>query len=110
LSAGNADEKNTIPRRKKKMNNTIKRTIDGKEITIEITTEELTRLYNNFVYKNVKEWVEDELIERGAELEDSEIDAIAKRATDRIVGKCESDDTNHRMWCNIIDFEIDEAL
>jgi hypothetical protein len=92
------------------MKNTIKRTIDGKEITIEITTKELTRLYNNFVYENVRDWVEDELIEMEVELEDSEIDAIAKGAADRIVGKCESDDTNHRMWENIIALEIETAL
>lgn len=92
------------------MNNKITRVIDGKEITIEITTKELTRLYNNFVYESVKGWVEDELIERDVELEDSEIDAIAKRATDRIVGKDEIDDTSHKMWVNIIDLEIDSAL
>ena len=92
------------------MNNKITRVIDGKEINIEIATKELIRLYNNFVYENVKAWVEDELIERDVELEDSEIDAIAKRATDRIVGKYEGDDTSHKMWVNIIDLEIDSAL
>ena len=90
------------------MRNTIKRIIDDKEITIELTTKEIVRLHDNFVYENVKCWVEDELIERDADLSDSKIDAIAKIATDRIVG--ETDDASHKMWKNIINEEIEDAL
>jgi hypothetical protein len=90
------------------MRNTIKRIIDGKEITIELTTAEIMRLHDNFVYANLTQMIEDELEEREIEISDSRINAIAKNALDRIVGNEGEDSLNFQM--GIINEEIDEEL
>ena len=86
------------------MNNKITRIIDGKEITIELTTMEIMRLHDNFIYENLTEMVEEELEQREIEISDSRINAIAKNALDRIVGNQGEDSLNFQM--NIISEEI----
>lgn len=94
------------------MNNTIKRVIDGKEITIELTALEIMRLHDNFVYENLIEMVEEELEQREVEISDSRINTIAKNALDRIVGNQGEDSLNFQL--NIIgeeiDFELENAI
>lgn len=90
------------------MKNTIKRVIDGKEITIELTAMEIMRLHDNFVYENLTEMVEEELEQREIEISDSRINAIAKNALDRIVGNQGEDSLNFQL--NIIGEEIDFEL
>lgn len=90
------------------MKNTIKRIIDGKEITIELTVAEIMRLHDNFIFKNIEEMVEEELFERDIELSDSKISAIAKCATDRIVGNNGRDSLEFQL--NIINEEIKAEL
>lgn len=91
------------------MKNTIKRIIDGKEITITLTVAEIMRLHDNFIYESLTQMVEDELEEREIEISDSRINAIAKNALDRIVGNEGEDSLKFQMniICSEIDFELE---